>query len=321
MSSTSAETNKAKETVAVGAEDEDEETETSRSGPPDRLTSLHFPSQIQGNHAGLRTALSDLSSSLLTASPPIPGLDTSIVIPPRRAHLTVGVMALPDAAAIERALDVLQSLRSRVAEMLNGRQLSVGLECVDVMRLDPDGGAHVMFAGPDMESAEAQRLWDVASMIQCEFIQSGLMPDERRPLKLHCTLLNTVYRRSRRRAGRIPFSYTDMLASAAFRALAPPAVEVDAIAPTTEAVAYAIRSLEPVDADVLEQTEAAEADTTTPGADTTTTGADATIRRPQNTQPVRVDLGAWSLEEVQLCEMGSWGPEGEYVSVGAIDLM
>lgn len=32
--------------------------------------------------------------------------------------------------------------------------------------------------------------------------------------------------------------------------------------------------------------------------------------------PVRVDLGAWDIDEIQICEMGSWGPEGEYVCIG-----
>ena len=31
--------------------------------------------------------------------------------------------------------------------------------------------------------------------------------------------------------------------------------------------------------------------------------------------PIRVDLGACGVDEIQICEMGSWGPEGEYVAV------
>ncbi|OSX57080.1 hypothetical protein POSPLADRAFT_1067877 [Postia placenta MAD-698-R-SB12] len=31
--------------------------------------------------------------------------------------------------------------------------------------------------------------------------------------------------------------------------------------------------------------------------------------------PMRVNLGEWDVEDIQICEMGSWGPEGEYVGL------
>ena len=30
--------------------------------------------------------------------------------------------------------------------------------------------------------------------------------------------------------------------------------------------------------------------------------------------------GEWDIDELQICEMGSWGPEGEYVCVGRCPL-
>ena len=48
---------------------------------------------------------------------------------------------------------------------------------------------------------------------------------------------------------------------------------------------------------------------------TTTTGE----RRGR--QPLAVDLGEWGVNEIQICKMGSWGPEGEYVCVGNISLV
>lgn len=35
---------------------------------------------------------------------------------------------------------------------------------------------------------------------------------------------------------------------------------------------------------------------------------------------VPMDLGMWRAEEVQICRLGSWGPENEYVSVGGVKL-
>jgi activating signal cointegrator complex subunit 1 len=31
-----------------------------------------------------------------------------------------------------------------------------------------------------------------------------------------------------------------------------------------------------------------------------------------------IDLGEWEVDEIQICEMGSHGAEGEYVSCGGI---
>lgn len=37
--------------------------------------------------------------------------------------------------------------------------------------------------------------------------------------------------------------------------------------------------------------------------------------------PINVNLGTWDIDEIQICEMGSHGPEGEYVRVGGISLL
>ena len=49
--------------------------------------------------------MSSFTSALLSQSPPIAGLDASIVIPARRLHLTLGVMSLVLPAAFFAALD------------------------------------------------------------------------------------------------------------------------------------------------------------------------------------------------------------------------
>jgi activating signal cointegrator complex subunit 1 len=37
-------------------------------------------------------------------------------------------------------------------------------------------------------------------------------------------------------------------------------------------------------------------------------------------QPVPVNLGTWDVDELQLAEMGNYGPEGEHLCVGKIAL-
>jgi hypothetical protein len=34
-----------------------------------------------------------------------------------------------------------------------------------------------------------------------------------------------------------------------------------------------------------------------------------------------VDFGTWDVDEIQVCKMGSYGPEGEYVRCGGCSLV
>jgi activating signal cointegrator complex subunit 1 len=37
--------------------------------------------------------------------------------------------------------------------------------------------------------------------------------------------------------------------------------------------------------------------------------------------PLKVEFGTWGVDEIQICKMGSYGPEGEYVSCGNCSLI
>jgi hypothetical protein len=67
-------------------------TTTTTDHPMPRPT--HFLALPISHHPELLSAISALTSSWLAHDPPIDGLDLSIVIQPRRLHLTLGVMAL-----------------------------------------------------------------------------------------------------------------------------------------------------------------------------------------------------------------------------------
>ncbi|KDQ22936.1 hypothetical protein PLEOSDRAFT_1091109 [Pleurotus ostreatus PC15] len=54
--------------------------------------------------------------------------------------------------------------------------------------------------------------------------------------------------------------------------------------------------------------------------DTNEPPARNTLHRLARDELVKVNLGTWTAKEIQLCIMGSHGPENEYVSVGRIRL-
>lgn len=261
--------------------------------------------------------MSTFTNGLLEVTPALPGLDQSIVIPPRRLHLTLGVMSLEDSddsniafdgqasdsrKTISAALSLLTSLRPRISELLCGSPLKVPLHMMNIM--PPDGGdpakAHVLWFGPPHENEDAKLLQKVGGewqscnnsfrftdnmleMVSKTFVDAGFIT-ELRPLKvrfvlctilltrhesvlhqLHCTILNTTYRKPRARGPRQPFSYRSLLASAAAQAVL---LEPDA--------------------------------------------------EPGWQQPVNVDFGTWHVDEIQICKMGSYGPEGEYETCGGL---
>ena len=119
--------------------------------------------------------MSAFTSGLLGTTPALPGFDQTIVIPPRRLHLTLGVMSLEDSEesndsqtinsrkTLSQALSLLSSLRPQISEMLCGARLKIPLQRMGIM--PPDGGdpdkAHVLWFGPPHENEDAQRLLEV----------------------------------------------------------------------------------------------------------------------------------------------------------------
>ncbi|CAE6470475.1 unnamed protein product [Rhizoctonia solani] len=181
--------------------------------------------------------ISRFTDGLRTASPPITGLDPSIVISPRRLHLTLGVMSLTaeynqvtepqtdpsqersmneatPQKSIAAAQALLRSLKPDIESALQGQPLKLCLDEFAVMRRSPAGEADVMYIGPTatgINSGEHTRSVGVLEMVNRRFIEEGFITD-RRPLKLHCTILNTSHRKpaNNQSRQRIPFSMTQI---------------------------------------------------------------------------------------------------------------
>jgi activating signal cointegrator complex subunit 1 len=143
----------------------------------------HFLALPIGHHPELRNAISALTRSWLAHEPPIEGLDPSIVVHPRRLHLTLGVMALTssnpnpnsDTTAtpeqrpqgqlegprqqrdLASARALLDSIAPRVRALLAQNQLRVSLGRLAIMQPDPTR-AHVLYAEPDLRSTDGRRL-------------------------------------------------------------------------------------------------------------------------------------------------------------------
>ncbi|KAF8263706.1 AKAP7 2'5' RNA ligase-like domain-containing protein [Lactarius quietus] len=174
----------------------------------------HFLALPIGHHADLRNSVQTLTASWLAHDPPIDGLDPSIVVQPRRLHLTLGVMVLADSASEQEqeqekthdlagAARLLAELAPRIHTALGGAPLRVPLGRLAVMQPDLTR-AHVLYAEPDISSPDGRRLRVVCELVRDAFTEAGFLAVDRRPLKLHCTLLNTNYRRPMPDSGVLP---------------------------------------------------------------------------------------------------------------------
>ncbi|KAB5588272.1 hypothetical protein CTheo_8283 [Ceratobasidium theobromae] len=176
----------------------------------------HFISVPLDHIKAFTSQISNLTDELLAVSPPITGLDSSIVISPARLHLTLGVMNLapdedqseghkssraqgpstgnetppPDWSeppkTISQAVGLLQSLKPEIEEILSNQPLQLNLDELTVMRRSEEGNADVMYIGP----------------------AAGVVRTEEHSQSLHCTILNTSHRKPPSRNGgqRVPFS-------------------------------------------------------------------------------------------------------------------
>ncbi|KAJ7762619.1 hypothetical protein B0H16DRAFT_1719067 [Mycena metata] len=199
----------------------------------------HFLSLPLGHHPELRDKIKEFHRRLLPPSdavPAIEGLDPSILVDPRRLHLTIGVMTLsaaesqqpdtpdtPKARTISEAITLLHSLAPEI-NAITREPVVVALEKMGVLKTQRQQ-AGVLYLGPgdetDQNSAKVSRIFgtltphDSTSSSHCisdlvgrRFRQEGFIQEDPRPAVLHCTLINASHRKPRR----IPrtFSYREI---------------------------------------------------------------------------------------------------------------
>jgi activating signal cointegrator complex subunit 1 len=328
----------------------------------------HFISLPLGHHEELQRRARALTDSWLAFDPAVDGLDRSIVIPPRRLHLTLGVMALsggnkkshqqrapqptvvvdprltaeneagekgppPELPTLERAKQVLDSCIPDVNDILNsngGVPLRLTLDQLGTFQTNREQ-CHVLFAEPrDAEDGSpgllraiggrsplfftALRLGPVVSCvssnvltsmmarvesIEAAFKRANLITDER-PLAMHATLLNTSKRKP-------------LVATA--QDLDPPRQTDNPPGKRFNKRVFSKRV--PFDASrLLSLPGAYEAVAQAETSISSSSGVHSSVTETSVTAKVAAcDLGTYEVDQVQLCEMGSFDAEGAYVVV------
>ncbi|CAO3639335.1 unnamed protein product [Cunninghamella echinulata] len=135
--------------------------------------------------------------STLLNTPLFSSLDPQTLIQQDNLHITLGVMSLNTTNEIDQATAL---LRDKCLPLIQSYQtssapLSIDLNQLDIMQCNPKN-AHVLYVQVK-DNSHKNTLYQLCNDINQIMIDNGLMEKENRPLKLHVTLINTIYGKKR----------------------------------------------------------------------------------------------------------------------------
>lgn len=163
---------------------------------------LHHSAEL---HGSLDTLAKDISAHFPSLSIP-----KRAMRPAQAAHLTLGVMSLPSEEMVERAIELLRSTDVK-ALLQEAATVAATATTADAPKISKQQQQPLMISLRGLATMNSpkratlvytrphdptDRLQPFADAIRRRFVEEGLIVDEKRDLKLHLTLVNTVYARS-----------------------------------------------------------------------------------------------------------------------------
>ncbi|XP_071420505.1 activating signal cointegrator 1 complex subunit 1 isoform X3 [Pithys albifrons albifrons] len=122
------------------------------------------------------------------------GVSSSLFQNPAKLHLTLGTLVLLNEQEIQKACDLLQQCKEDfVDQITGGKPLTVEVAGVEYMNDDP-AMTDVLYAKVHMKDG-SDRLQVIADQLVERFVASGLMLKEWGRVKLHATVMNTLFRK------------------------------------------------------------------------------------------------------------------------------
>ncbi|KAM6441917.1 activating signal cointegrator 1 complex subunit 1 isoform 1-T1 [Liasis olivaceus] len=121
------------------------------------------------------------------------GVSSSLFQNPAKLHLTVGTLVLLNEQEVQKAQELLQRSREDLVDPITeGKPLTVEVRGIEYMNDDP-AMIDVLYAKVHMKDG-SNRLQVIADRLMDQFVTSGLMKKEWDRVKLHATVMNTVFR-------------------------------------------------------------------------------------------------------------------------------
>nr|XP_020505650.1 activating signal cointegrator 1 complex subunit 1 [Labrus bergylta] len=121
------------------------------------------------------------------------GVDGSIFQNPAKLHLTIGTLALLNDVEVRKACEHLQECQNFIRDITEGKPLPLAVKGIEYMNDDP-AMVDVLYAKVNVKDG-SDRLQVIADRLVEHFVSAGLMVREWDRVKLHGTVMNTLFRK------------------------------------------------------------------------------------------------------------------------------
>ncbi|XP_062859741.1 activating signal cointegrator 1 complex subunit 1 [Trichomycterus rosablanca] len=121
------------------------------------------------------------------------GVDESIFQNPAKLHLTIETLALLNEQEVMQASELLQQCQSFIRDITEGKPLALKVKGIEYMNDDPSM-VDILYAKVNVLDG-SDKLQQIADMLVESFVASGLMVREWERVKLHATVMNTLFRK------------------------------------------------------------------------------------------------------------------------------
>uniref|UniRef100_UPI0037E83015 activating signal cointegrator 1 complex subunit 1 n=1 Tax=Semicossyphus pulcher TaxID=241346 RepID=UPI0037E83015 len=121
------------------------------------------------------------------------GVDGSIFQNPAKLHLTIGTLALLNDMEVKKACDHLQECQNFIRDITEGKPLPLKVMGIEYMNDDP-AMVDVLYAKVNVKDG-SDKLQVIADRLVEHFVSAGLMVRDWDRVKLHGTVMNTLFRK------------------------------------------------------------------------------------------------------------------------------
>ncbi|XP_038591506.1 activating signal cointegrator 1 complex subunit 1 [Micropterus salmoides] len=121
------------------------------------------------------------------------GVEVSIFQNPAKLHLTIGTMALLNDMEVRKACAHLQECQHFIRDITEGKPLPLQVTGIEYMNDDP-AMVDVLYAKVNVKD-KSDKLQMIADRLVEHFVSAGLMLREWDRVKLHGTVMNTLFRK------------------------------------------------------------------------------------------------------------------------------
>ncbi|CAN9509159.1 unnamed protein product [Ophioblennius macclurei] len=121
------------------------------------------------------------------------GVDETIFQNPLKLHLTIGTVALLNDMEVRKASEHLQECQNFIRDITEGKPLPLEVTGIEYMNDDP-GAVDVLYAKVHVKD-RSDKLQEIAERLVEHFVSAGLMSREYDRVKLHGTVMNTLFRK------------------------------------------------------------------------------------------------------------------------------